>query len=157
MLLGEERDASLLWNALEAYHIWSAELSPLETIEHLQVRKFGKDLALIVPRTGRGQRFVVPPHPLHFRVVALIEPGERIPLDTFYESVIAHYGIALGSQQLAATLAQKGQDGASHRDYAVAADTRWIEETLRQGNFLVELSDAVSIVRNPAARAELAD
>jgi hypothetical protein len=39
----------------------------------------------------------------------------------------------------------------------VAADTRWIEETLRQGDFLVELSDAVSIVRNPAARIDDTD
>jgi hypothetical protein len=121
------------------------------------LRKFGKDLGLVVPRTGKGQRFVLPPDLLHFLVIALIEPGGRIPLDTFYERVFAHYGIALGPRQLAAALAQQSQDGAGHHDYAVAADTRWIEETLRQGDFLVELSDAVSIVRNTMARAEPAD
>jgi hypothetical protein len=121
------------------------------------LRKFGKDLGLVIPRTGSGQRFVLPPQILHFLVVTLIEPGGRIPLDTFYERVFAHYGIALGPRQLAAALAQQGQDGADYQEYAVAADTRWIEETLRQGDFLVELSDAVSIVRNPAARAALTE
>ena len=110
-----------------------------------------------MPRTGKGQRFVLPPHLLHFLVIALIEPGGRIPLDTFYERVFAHYGIALGPRQLAAALAQHGDGGSAHHEYAVAADTRWIEETLRQGDFLVELSDAVSIVRNPAARLETSD
>ncbi|NKN33463.1 hypothetical protein [Marichromatium bheemlicum] len=119
-------------------------------------RKIGKDLGLVVPRVGKGQRFVLPPHLLHFLVIAIIEPGGRIPLDTFYERVFAHYGIALGPRQLAAALAGQGQNGAAHHEYAVAADTRWIEETLRQGDFLVELSDAVSIVRNPTARAALA-
>lgn len=34
--------------------------------------------------------------------------------------------------------------------YAVSSSTAWIEEALQQGGFLVELSDAVSIVHNPA-------
>jgi hypothetical protein len=94
---------------------------------------------------------------LPFLVIALIEPGGRIPLDTFYERAFAHNGIALGPRQLAPALAQQSQDDARHHDYAVAVDTRWIEETLRQGDYLVELSDAVRIVRNPAPRAEPAD
>lgn len=120
-------------------------------------RALGKKIGLVIPRTGPGLRFVLPPNLLHLLVISVVEPGGRIPLDTFYERVFAHYGIALGPRQLAAALAQQSQDGAGHHDYAVAADTRWIEETLKQGDFLVELSDAVSIVRNPAARAEPAD
>lgn len=120
-------------------------------------RALGKKIGLVVPRTGPGLRFVLPPNLLHLLVISVVEPGGRIPLDTFYERVFAHYGIALGPRQLAAALAQQSQDGAGHHEYAVAADTRWIEETLKQGDFLVELSDAVSIVRNPAARAGLAE
>jgi hypothetical protein len=71
-------------------------------------------------------------------------------LTRFYERVFAHYGIALGDRQLAVALEWGGAQSGL-RDFAVAADTRWIEETLRQGGFLVELSDAVSMVRNPAS------
>jgi hypothetical protein len=40
----------------------------------------------------------------------------------------------------------------SENDYfASTSATRWIEETLKQGGFLVELSDAVSIVTNELA------
>ncbi|MBK1693560.1 hypothetical protein CKO09_02240 [Chromatium weissei] len=110
-------------------------------------RKIAKQLEFVIPFTGRGQRFVLPSHLLCFFVVSLLAPGERIRLTRFYERVFAHYGIALGERQLAAALAWSGQQSDS-RDYAVAADTHWIEETLRQGGFLVELSDAVSIVHN---------
>jgi hypothetical protein len=116
-------------------------------------RKFAKDFGLLIPRTGPGQRFVLPPHLLRFLVTALLEPGEHIRLTEFYARVFAHYGIALGDRQLAAALAWGGAQSSS-RDYAIAADTRWIEETLRQGGFLVELSDAVSIVHNPGARQD---
>ncbi|MCF7993442.1 MAG: hypothetical protein K9L88_01190 [Chromatiaceae bacterium] len=115
-------------------------------------RKFGKEIGLIIPRTGKGQRFVLPPHLLRFLVAALLRPGERIRLNRFFERVFAHYGIALGGQQLAAALAWEGVEG---QDFAVAADTQWIEETLRQGGLLVELSDAVSMVRNPAGSSNV--
>jgi hypothetical protein len=116
-------------------------------------RRLGKQIGLIIPRTGKGQRFVLPPHLLRFLVAALLRPGERIRLNRFFERVFAHYGIALGGQQLAAALAWEGMEG---QDFAVATDTQWIEETLRQGGLLVELSDAVSIVRNPAGSSDVA-
>ncbi len=109
-------------------------------------RRLGKQIGLVVPRTGKGQRFVLPPHLLRFLVAAVLRPGERIRLNRFFERVFAHYGIALGDRQMAVALAW---DGAQGHDFAVAADTQWIEETLRQGGLLVELSDAVSIVQNP--------
>ena len=111
-------------------------------------RKFGKEIGLIVPRKGPGSRFVLPPHILRFMVAALVAPGERVRLTVFYARVFAHYGIALGDRQLATALRWSGNE-AGARDYAVSADTAWVEEALKQGGFLVELSDAVSIVHNP--------
>lgn len=111
-------------------------------------RKFGKEIGLIIPRTGGGQRFVLSPQLLRFLVSALVVPGERVRLTVFYARVFAHYGIALGDRQLAIALRWIGSESES-RDYAVAADTAWVEEALKQGGFLVELSDAVSIVHNP--------
>lgn len=111
-------------------------------------RKIGKEIGLIIPRTGRGQRFVLPPSLLRFLVAVLVAPGERVRLTVFYERVFAHYGIALGDRQLAIALRWNGSEYGT-RDYAVSADSAWVEEALKQGGFLVELSDAVSIVHNP--------
>ncbi len=114
-------------------------------------RWLAKALGLVIPRTGPGQRFVLPPHLLRFLVAALLTPGEHIRLTEFYARVFADYGIALGRPAIGRG-AGLGRWPSGSRDYAVAADTRWIEETLLQGGFLVELSDAVSIVHNPGAR-----
>ncbi|MBV2089321.1 MAG: hypothetical protein KUF72_00370 [Candidatus Thiodiazotropha sp. (ex Ctena orbiculata)] len=114
-------------------------------------RKIAKELGLVIPRTGRGQRFVLHPHLLRFLVAALIEPGERVRLTEFYRRVFAHYGIALGDQQLLVAMLWSSSETGT-KDYAVAADTSWVEEALQQGGFLVELSDAVSIVHNPGSK-----
>lgn len=147
-----EKIERLLFAVLRKDHL-SASGSLTEADKHgFQIfRRLAKEIGLVIPRTGPGQRFVLPPHLLQVLVAALLEPGEHIRLDEFYARVFAHYGIALGDRQLAVALAWGGAQTGS-RDYAVAADTRWIEETLRQGGFLVELSDAVSIVHNPGAR-----
>ncbi|MCW8884236.1 MAG: hypothetical protein OQK12_03140 [Motiliproteus sp.] len=111
-------------------------------------RKLSKEIEFVVPRTGRGQRFVLPPNILRLLVAALLKPNERVRLTEFFDRVFAHFGIALGNQQLAKAIKWHSQ-GAETPDYAVASDTAWIEEALKQGGFLVELSDAVSIVYNP--------
>jgi len=117
--------------------------------------RIAKQLGLVIPRTSVGQRFVLPPALLRFLVAALIPPGQRVRLNVFYERVFAHYGIALGSQQLATALHWMGGESGP-ADYAVATDTGWLEEALQQGGFLVELSDAVSMVHNPGAGRDAA-
>ena len=102
----------------------------------------------MIPKTGGGQRFTLHQGLLRFLVAALIKPGERIRLNHFYQRVFAHYGIALGGQELAIALAWSGNESGGE-SYAISANTAWIEEALRQGGFLVELSDAVSIIHNP--------
>lgn len=117
-------------------------------------RKITKELGLVIPRTGRGQRFVLPPQLLRFLVAALVAPRERIRLTEFYSRVFAHYGIALGGQQLVIALDWSGNKSYT-KDYSIAADTTWVEEALQQGGFLVELSDAVSMVHNPGSEEPL--
>lgn len=116
-------------------------------------RKITKEIGLVVPRKGGGQRFVLSPELLRFLVAALVRPGERVRLTDFYQRAFAHYGLALGGQALVSGLDWCGHAG-SKKSYAVAADTTWIEEALQQGGFLVELSDAVSIVHNPNGAKE---
>jgi hypothetical protein len=83
-------------------------------------------------------------------VAALVPPGERIRLNEFYRRIFAHYGLALGGTPLKTACSWVSRE--SENDYfASTSATRWIEETLKQGGFLVELSDAVSIVTNELA------
>ena len=111
-------------------------------------RKLAKQLGLVVPPTGGGQRFALPPKLLRFLVAVLVAPSERIRLTEFYARVFAHYGMALGGRQLATARSWLGGES-TVKDYAGGVDTGWVEEALQQGGFLVELSDAVSIVHNP--------
>jgi hypothetical protein len=111
-------------------------------------RKIAKEIGLVIPKTGSGQRFTLHQGLLRFLVAALIKPGERIRLTHFYQRVFSHYGIALGGQELAIALAWSGNESGGE-SYTISANTAWIEEALQQGGFLVELSDAVSIVHNP--------
>lgn len=111
-------------------------------------RKLSKEIGLVVPRKGVGQRFTLHQGLLRFLVAALVTPGERIRLTHFYQRVFAHYGIALGGEQLAVALNWCGNE-ADGDSYAVSSSTAWVEEALQQGGFLVELSDAVSMVKNP--------
>lgn len=111
-------------------------------------KKLAKEIGLVVPRQGQGTRFVLHQGLLRFLVAALIRPGERIRLNQFYQRIFAHYGIAIGGEQLKVALQWIGKEADSDT-YAVASSSTWVEEALKQGGFLVELSDAVSMVTNP--------
>ncbi len=111
-------------------------------------KKLAKEIGLVVPRQGQGTRFVLHQGLLRFLVAALICPGERIRLNQFYQRIFAHYGIAIGGDQLKVALQWIGKEADSDT-YAVASNSTWVEEALKQGGFLVELSDAVSMVTNP--------
>ncbi|NEX21266.1 hypothetical protein G3480_13235 [Thiorhodococcus mannitoliphagus] len=113
-------------------------------------RKISKEINLVIPPNGRGQRFSLNPALMRFLVAALVQPGEYLRLTDFYHRVFAHYGIALGGEPLAVALAWCGSGGDS-KNYAVDMTSGWVEETLQQGGFLIELSDAVSIVHNPGS------
>lgn len=94
------------------------------------------------------ERFVLHPGLLRFLVAALVKPGEYLRLTEFYKRVFALYGIALGGEPLATAVAWSS-GGASDKSYGLDVSTAWVEEALQQGGFLIELSDAVSIVHNP--------
>lgn len=112
-------------------------------------KRIAKKIGLVIPPTGRGERFVLNPGHLRFLVAALVRPGEYLRLNDFYHRVFAHYGIALGGEPLATAQAWSG--GSEQKSYGLDVSTAWVEEALQQGGFLIELSDAVSIVHNPGA------
>lgn len=111
-------------------------------------RKIAKEIGLMIPIKGPGQRFTLSPDLVRFLVASLVRPGESVRLNVFYERVFAHYGIALAGAPIAEALRWSSASG-HEKNYGVDISTGWIEETLQQGGFLIELSDAVSIVHNP--------
>lgn len=125
------------------------EVSYVEAEKHSinLFRKLAKELKLVIPRTGKGERFALNQTLLRFFVATLISPGERIYLNTFYERLFSHYGIALSGEQLTTALQWLGDKNQEY--YAEQSRTTWVEETLKQGGFLLELSDSVSMVTNP--------
>ncbi|KKO48134.1 hypothetical protein VT06_13380 [Arsukibacterium sp. MJ3] len=114
-------------------------------------RKIGKEIGLIIPKNGQGQRFVLSPTLLRLLVAAVIKPGERVRLTEFYRRIFAHFGIALAGKQLSVAIEWSSISNDT-KDYAMTTESLWIEEALRQGGFLVELSDAVSIVYNSSSK-----
>jgi len=145
-----ERIEALLYRVIKNIGDKSAEGSSAEADKHgFQIfRKISKDIGLVIPQKGSGQRFTLHQGLLRFLVATLVRPGKRIRLNHFYQRVFAHYGIALGREQLAVALNWCGNE-VDAESYSVTANTAWIEEALQQGGFLVELSDAVSMVKNP--------
>lgn len=111
-------------------------------------RKIAKTIGLVTPKSGSLQRFSLPPQLLRFLVAALVEPGKPVRLTEFYRRVFAHYGIALGDKAISTALLDKN-NSFEQKNYVVTPDTAWIEEALKQGGLLIELSDSISIVRNP--------
>ncbi|NBC46859.1 MAG: hypothetical protein GVY22_02465 [Gammaproteobacteria bacterium] len=111
-------------------------------------RRFGKEVGLVVPKRGPGQRFVVTAGLLRFFVTALLRPDESLRLNEFYNRLFAHYGIAIGGDPLA-TAVDWSSGSSGEKSYGLDVSTGWVEEALQQGGFLIELSDAVSIVHNP--------
>jgi hypothetical protein len=144
---------ALLYRVLRSKSLISAIQPPVsmnEADKHgFQIfRKIGKDIGLVIPRNGKGQRFTLHQGLLRFLVAALLKPNERVRLPEFYRRVFAHYGLALTGRELLIALQWSGSE-VGHHAYAVSSNTTWIEEALQQGGFLIELSDAVSMVHNP--------
>lgn len=138
----------MLYRVLRIPQITNANLDPSKGDDHVckLFKKLGKEIGLIVPKTGKYTRFVLPNSIIRLLVASLIKPGERVRLSEFYRRIFAHYGIAIRSTELAAALNWLGNPNSV---VAVAQDTSWFEDELQRGGFLIALSDAVSIVWNP--------
>jgi hypothetical protein len=149
---------NLLYDSLRAYDDYEKGAEPIapdarqkwlndgdENVRSL-FRKIGKQVGLIVPRNGPGMRITLPPPMVRLLVAALVPPGKRIQLDTFYERIYAHYGLAISQDMIQLALTSSRTQNASD---AFGIDSSWFEEELRRGGYLIPLSDAVALVLNP--------
>lgn len=110
-------------------------------------RKLGKQIGLVVPRTGPSPRFTLTSSQVETAVVALIPPGQRLPFDAFLWRLYLHFGIAVGAPQIEAAIRDCGLSARFSPSRTCAS---WLEDELKRGGFLIPLSDATPLVANPA-------
>lgn len=116
---------------------------------HKLLLSLGKGLGIIIPRRGRGARFLLNEELLRLLVLTVLPPGTRCTYPAFLKRVYLHYGIALDGEQAAEALRFSGQV-AGHGPSG--PDKDWPLAMLRAAGFLIELSDAFAIVENPFSR-----
>jgi hypothetical protein len=113
---------------------------------HKLLLSLGKRLGLIVPKSGRGARWVMTDEVLRYLVLALLPPGKRCTYDTFLRRLYLHYGMAVEEEALDGAVAWSGL--APNRTVQ-PGKASWLAAMLRAGGFLTDLSDACAVVRNP--------
>lgn len=105
-------------------------------------------LGLVVPRTGHGERFVLPERVLRLLVLTLVPAQKHLSLDTFKRRMRAWHGFvfdAAGFEDTQRWLSGQGTLFSTRCDV-------WLRDMLEDGNFLIHLSDACSLVHNPIAQ-----
>lgn len=105
----------------------------------------GKRMRLIIPRKGPNARMVLNNRLVRYLVVSLLRPGERVEYNDFLKRMYAHYGMAVEGEELLEAIAWSGHP----RPSVLPFRQSWLLELLRKGGFLIDLSDACSIVENP--------
>ncbi|OPJ55649.1 hypothetical protein [Alkalithermobacter paradoxus] len=117
------------------------------------LRKLGKDIGLIVPLKGEGMRFTLSDSLIRFLVLSLIEPEQKMTLDSFLKKLYKHYGIVIGPREY--DLYERDNKININKDMSYLSDNLIeFHNLLRKNGFLRELSDATSIVENPYMKLE---
>lgn len=107
-------------------------------------------LGLIVPRTGSGERFVLSERILRFLVLTLVPAQGHLSLDRFKARARAWHGFVFDAAGFEDT--QRWLTGRT-AIFPTRCDA-WLRDVLEDGNFLIHLSDACSLVHNPIAERQ---
>lgn len=123
-----------------------AELDKADEQSHQLLRRLGKALAVVIPPKGPGTRFNLPEAYIRMLVPALLPSQGRLSEEEFMRRLYMHYGIVLGGALVEEAAAWTLPDSPPKSDWEAAT---WFTEALRSGGFLIPLSDAVSMIKNP--------
>lgn len=104
------------------------------------------ELGLVVPPKGNGERFILPERILRLLVMTLVPAGKSLSLDTFKKRVKAWHGFVFDAEGFKET--QKWLTQKQSTLFPKRCDA-WLHDMLEDGNFLIHLSDACSLVNNP--------
>lgn len=107
-------------------------------------------LGLIVPRTGSGERFVLSERVLRLLVLTLVPAQGHLSLDRFKARARAWHGFVFDAEGFEDT--QRWLTGRT-AIFPTRCDA-WLRDVLEDGNFLIHLSDACSLVHNPIAERQ---
>ncbi|MCC5851093.1 MAG: hypothetical protein JJU29_23635 [Verrucomicrobia bacterium] len=105
-----------------------------------------KRIGLMVPKKGRGARFVLNEQLLRLLVVTTVPIGGRLTYDTFKSLLASRHGLVFDAS---------GLNEASHRlkgsgIYLPADTDAWLQEMLAAAGYLIQLSDSCALVHNPS-------
>ncbi|HEY4537404.1 MAG TPA: hypothetical protein VIG45_02990 [Erysipelothrix sp.] len=109
-------------------------------------KKMAKAIGLVIPINGGHQRFVLNANLTRLFVYTLIPDGQRIQINELLSRIYTHFSISIFGDQLQEAMSwQYEQLSEPTTDIKLT----WFEESLRQSGLLIELSDSISIVKNP--------
>jgi len=107
-----------------------------------------KRIGFMVPRRGRGARFVLNERILRYLVLTVVPAGGRLRYDTFKELVEARHGLVFDGDALGRAGSWTG--GTPWGFYGSSMD-QWLLEMLEAAGMLRRLSDSCALVESAAA------
>lgn len=108
----------------------------------------GKELQFIIPTSGPYERFSLPEDCIRFFVLALLEPGKKMTLDSFLKKLYDNYRIVVGPAEYKRMNHMNNKEGSSLAN-SLSENVMAFQKFLKATGFLRELSDSTSIVVNP--------
>lgn len=114
----------------------------------------GKELQCIIPSKGQHTRFTLSEDIVSFLVLAVLKPGEKMPLHSFLQKLYENYSMVIGPNEYRKAT---GEDG----DLSLSLSNSFndnvyaFQKFLSSSGFVEELSDATSIVVNPYSKVEV--
>ena len=114
------------------------------------INKIGKEIKLLMPISGSKARMTLSEELITFLVTALLEPMQKVTIDTFYDLLFEHFGIVIGTRYEQKYYTFLGIKQNYEMDFK--ENEKGFLRLLKDCGFLRELSDATAIVENPYER-----
>lgn len=114
----------------------------------------GKELHCIIPTKGADERFSLSEDIVSFLVLSVVKPEQQMTFDMFLEKIYEHFNIIVGASEFAKSNAYTPElENSLSKSFEENAAA--FEKLLNSTGYLIELSDATSVVRNPYKKIEL--
>lgn len=104
-----------------------------------------KRIGLIIPRKGKGARFVLIEKLLRLLVLTTVPVKGRLTFDQFKDQLQKCHGLVFDANGFRNASRQRG----AHRPQLDNHIDNWLQNMLEAAGFLIRLSDSVSIVKHP--------
>lgn len=114
----------------------------------------GKELHCIIPIKGIDERFSISEDIISFLVLAIVPPSEQMTFDMFLAKLYEHFGIIIGGHEFSKSKIANPELETS-LSTSFEENTLAFEKMLNSTGYLIELSDATSVVLNPYKKIEI--